>query len=179
FAWNMQGLQGSMIQMISHGINVFGLFFIIDIISRRLDTRDIDNLGGIAKVAPQFAITFLIILLGTVALPLTNGFIGEFLLLMGVFKYNIWAAGISGLTIIFGAVYMLRMYQKVMLGPIKESIVFADLDGTEKIILFTVCALIIFIGVFPQPLLQISDASSKALIQFVTDRVNGINPTIH
>ncbi|MBC7914424.1 MAG: NADH-quinone oxidoreductase subunit M, partial [Pyrinomonadaceae bacterium] len=150
FAWNMQGLQGSMIQMISHGINVFGLFFIIDIISRRLNTRDIDNLGGIAKVAPQFAIAFLIILLGTVALPLTNGFIGEFLLLMGVFKYNIWAAGISGLTIIFGAVYMLRMYQKVMLGPIQESIVFADLDGTEKIILFTVCALIIFIGVFPQ-----------------------------
>jgi NADH-quinone oxidoreductase subunit M len=180
FAWNVQGLQGSMIQMISHGINVFGLFFVIDIISRRLNTRDISNMGGIAKVAPQFAIAFLIILLGTVALPLTNGFVGEFLLLMGVFKYNIWAAAISGLTIIFGAVYMLRMYQKVMLGPVNDiTLKFTDIKGTEKITLGVVCILILFIGVYPQPLLDISDASTKALIEFVNNRINGINPYIH
>jgi NADH-quinone oxidoreductase subunit M len=137
-------------------------------------------MGGLAKGAPMFAISFLIILLGTVALPLTNGFIGEFLLLMGVFKYNIWAAAVSGLTIIFGAVYMLRMYQKVMLGPSGDSALrFTDIDGTEKTILVIVCALIIFIGVYPQPLLQISDASSRALIQFVNDRITGINPYIH
>lgn len=180
FAWNVQGLQGAMIQMINHGINVFGLFFILDIIIRRLNTREISTMGGIAKVAPQFAIAFLIILLGTVALPLTNGFVGEFLLLLGVYQYNIWAAAVSGLTIIFGAVYMLRAYQRIMLGQTNDSTVtFPEICGTEKFILFTVCALVIFIGVYPQPLLDISDSSSRALIQFVNDRIQGINPYIH
>lgn len=180
FAWNIQGLQGAMIQMISHGINVFGLFFVLDIISRRLNTREISSMGGIAKVAPQFAIAFLIVLLGTVALPLTNGFIGEFLLLFGVYKYNIWAAGISGLTIIFSAVYMLRMYQRVMLGETNDSTLnFPEIAGSEKVVLFIVGALVIFIGVYPQPLLDISNASSKALIEFVNNRIAGINPYIH
>jgi NADH-quinone oxidoreductase subunit M len=116
FAWTTQGVQGAMIQMLSHGINVVGMFFIWDIISRRLNTRDISQMGGIAKVAPNFSIAFLIILLGTVALPLTNGFVGEFLLLKGVFTYSIWFAAVAGLTIIFGAVYMLRMYKNVMQG---------------------------------------------------------------
>jgi NADH-quinone oxidoreductase subunit M len=180
FAWNTQGLQGAMIQMINHGINVFGLFFVLDIITRRLNTRDLSAMGGIAKVAPQFAIAFLIILLGTVALPLTNGFIGEFLLLLGVYKFNIWAACIAGLTIILGAVYMLRTYQRIMLGETNElTATFSEICGTEKLVLFTVCALVIFIGVYPQPLLDISDSSSKALIQFVNDRIQGINPYIH
>jgi NADH-quinone oxidoreductase subunit M len=180
FAWNTQGLQGAMIQMINHGINVFGLFFVLDIITRRLNTRDLSTMGGIAKVAPQFAIAFLIILLGTVALPLTNGFIGEFLLLLGVYKFNIWAACIAGLTIILGAVYMLRTYQRIMLGETNElTATFSEICGTEKLVLFTVCALVIFIGVYPQPLLDISDSSSKALIQFVNDRIQGINPYIH
>jgi NADH-quinone oxidoreductase subunit M len=106
--WNIQGLQGAMIQMLNHGLEVVGLFFIWDIIQRQLKTRDISELGGIAKVAPQFSIMFLIIVLGSVALPLTNGFIGEFLLLNGVYRYNMWMAIISGLTIILGAVYMLE-----------------------------------------------------------------------
>ena len=79
------------------------------------------SLADLAKVAPQLAITFLIIVFGTIALPGTNGFIGEFLLLVGVYQYNIWAAVFAGLTIIFGAVYMLRMYQKVMLGHNKRT----------------------------------------------------------
>src|SRR6201996_4881123 len=116
FAWTSQGLQGALIQMLSHGINVVGLFFIWDIISRRMNTREISELGGIAKVAPKFAIAFLLITLGTVALPLTNGFIGEFMLLNGIFQYNIWIAAIAALTMIFGAVYMLRMYKAVMQG---------------------------------------------------------------
>ena len=179
FAWNVQGLQGAMIQMINHGINVFGLFFILDIIIRRLNTRDLSTMGGIAKVAPQFAIAFLIILLGTVALPLTNGFIGEFLLLLGVYKYNIWAAAISGLTIILGAVYMLRTYQRIMLGETNDATAtFSEICGTEKAVLFIVCALVILIGVYPQPLLNISETSSKALIEFVNYRMQGINPSI-
>jgi NADH-quinone oxidoreductase subunit M len=112
FSWNLQGVQGAMIQMLNHGINVVGMFFIADIIIRRMNTRDLSLLGGIAKPAPKLAIGFLIILLGTVALPLTNGFIGEFLLLMGIYNYSIYYSVAAGLTIILGAVYMLRMYQR-------------------------------------------------------------------
>jgi NADH-quinone oxidoreductase subunit M len=168
FAWNAQGLQGAMIQMVSHGINVVGMFFIWDIISTRLGTRDIGQLGGIAKVAPQFAVKFLIIVLGTVALPLTNGFIGEFLLLNGVYQFNIWFAAIAGLTIIFGAVYMLRMYKNVMQGTTNElTATFADIHGSEKIVLVVICVLIIGIGIYPQPILHISAAAVDNLVHTV------------
>ncbi|WP_214072024.1 NADH-quinone oxidoreductase subunit M [Mucilaginibacter sp. dw_454] len=168
FAWNSQGLQGAMIQMLSHGINVVGMFFIWDIISRRLGTRTISELGGIAKVAPQFSIAFLIIVLGTVALPLTNGFIGEFLLLNSVYQYNIWFAAVAGLTIIFGAVYMLRMYKNVMQGTTNElTATFTDIHGSEKLALGIICLLIIGLGVYPQPILHISAAAVEHLIYIV------------
>jgi len=178
FAFNLQSLQGAMIQMLNHGINVVGLFFITDIIIRRLNTREMTDMGGIAKSAPVFAITFLVILLGTVALPLTNGFIGEFLLLMGVYNYNIWAAVIAGLTIIFGAVYMLRVYQRVMLGmPSDKTSLFKDVDGSEKIVLFVICFLVIFIGVYPQLILNISEPAVKTLIDLVEGRLQGVTVT--
>ncbi|MBB3970334.1 NADH-quinone oxidoreductase subunit M [Mucilaginibacter phyllosphaerae] len=173
FAWTTQGVQGAMIQMLSHGINVVGMFFIWDIISRRLNTRDISQMGGIAKVAPNFSIAFLIIVLGTVALPLTNGFVGEFLLLKGVFNYNIWVAAVAGLTIIFGAVYMLRMYKNVMQGETNElTAVFADISGSEKLVLAIICVLIIGIGVYPQPILHISEAAVTNLVDTVSAKFN-------
>lgn len=172
FVWNVQGLQGAMIQMLNHGINVVGMFFVLDIIIRRLGTREIASMGGIAKAAPQLAITFLIILLGTVALPLTNGFIGEFLLLMGIYQYNLWLSVVAGLTIIFGAVYMLRMYQQVMLGEAnKATEKFADIDCTEKWVLYIICALVIIIGVYPQPILNISEPAVSQLIEVVNAKV--------
>jgi NADH-quinone oxidoreductase subunit M len=172
FAWNLQGLQGAMIQMLNHGINVVGMFFIADIIIRRLNSHDLGQMGGIAKPAPMLAIGFLIVLLGTVALPLTNGFVGEFLLLMGVYNFNIWYAAIAGLTIIFGAVYMLRMYQRVMLGEVNTSTAnFSDIDGTEKFVLLIISALIILIGVYPQPILNISEAAVINLIEQVNQKI--------
>jgi NADH-quinone oxidoreductase subunit M len=169
FAWNVSGMQGAMIQMLNHGINVVGLFFVWDIISRKMNTRDISQLGGISKVAPFFAISFLIITLGTVALPLTNGFIGEFLLLNGVYGYNMRLAIVAGTTIILGGVYMLRMYKGVMQGPTNDlTITFTDITGTDKLVMVIICALIIAIGVYPQPILHLSEAS-------VTQLVNGIN----
>lgn len=171
FAWNIYGVQGAMIQMISHGINVVGMFFIWDIISRRLKTRDIGQLGGIAKVAPQFAIAFLIIVLGTVALPLTNGFVGEFLLLRGVFGRGIVIAAVAGTTIILGAVYMLRMYKNVMQGELNElTATFTDIKGSEKLALGIICVLIIVIGVYPQPLLHISEAAVSNLVETVGNK---------
>ncbi|MGA9650718.1 complex I subunit 4 family protein [Pedobacter sp.] len=175
FALNQQGMQGAMVQMLSHGINVVGLFFVLDIIFSRVKTNKIEELGGIAKVAPQLAITFLIIVLGTVALPGTNGFIGEFLLLMGVYNYGIWAAAIAGLTIIFGAVYMLRMYQNVMLGKTNElTITFTDIQGTEKLVLYIICALIIILGVYPKPLLHLTEASVQHLLEQVNQKLTSV-----
>jgi NADH-quinone oxidoreductase subunit M len=172
FALNTQGLQGAMVQMLSHGINVVGLFFILDIISSRLKTNTIEELGGIAKVAPKFAIVFLILILGTIALPGTNGFIGEFLLLMGVYQYNIWAGVIAGLTIIFGAVYMLRMYQGIMLGKTNDlTIGFKDINGTEKLTLYMLCALVIALGVYPKPILNLSEASVQHLLEQVSQKL--------
>jgi len=175
FALNQQGLQGAMIQMLSHGINVVGLFFVLDIIFSRTKTNKIEELGGIAKAAPQLAIVFLIIVLGTVALPGTNGFIGEFLLLMGVYNYGIWAAAIAGLTIIFGAVYMLRMYQNVMLGKTNElTITFTDIQGSEKLVLYIICALIIILGVYPKPLLHLTEASVQNLLEQVNQKLTSV-----
>ncbi|NMN38251.1 NuoM family protein [Pedobacter sp. SG918] len=176
FAFNQQGMQGAMVQMLSHGINVVGLFFVLDIIFARVKTNKIEELGGIAKVAPQLALTFLIIVLGTVALPGTNGFIGEFLLLMGVYNYGIWATAIAGLTIIFGAVYMLRMYQNVMLGETNSlTITFTDIKGTEKLVLYTICALIIVLGVYPKPVLHLTEASVQHLLEQVNQKLNTVN----
>ncbi len=177
FTWSQQGVQGAMIQMLSHGINVVGMFFIWDIIGRRLGTRDIGSLGGIAKVAPKFSIAFLIIVLGSVGLPLTNGFVGEFLLLDGIFQYsafhfmNITLAIIAGTTIILGAVYMLRMYKNVMQGELNElTAKFTDISGSDQLVLGIICVLIIVIGVYPQPILHLSEAAVSNLMTIIREK---------
>ena len=167
-AFNAQGVQGALIQMISHGINVVGLFFICDIIMRRTGTDNIASLGGIRGVAPQFALLFLIVLLGSVALPLTNGFIGEFLLINGVYQYDFWLAVFAGLTIILGAVYMLRGYQSMMLGEAKAiTASFADISGHEKWILIVIAILVLAIGVYPKPILDLTANDVQTLIDSV------------
>jgi NADH-quinone oxidoreductase subunit M len=172
FVWNQQSVQGAVIQMLNHGISVVALFFIIQIIEDRTGTRDIPSLGGIVLKAPILAICFVIVMMGAVALPLTNGFIGEFLLLMGIYKYNVWAAVIAGSTIILGAVYMLRMYQKVMLGESNSlTSSFTDIKGTEQIVLFVSVLVIIVVGVYPNFLLKISEAPVSELINFANTKL--------
>ena len=113
----------------------------------------------------NFAVLFLIIVLGAVALPLTNGFIGEFLLMNGVYQYNAVMAGFAGLTIILGAVYMLRSYQGIMLGDKKESsMAFGALAATDKMVLVVVCAAVIAFGVFPGPLNELAEEGARAVI---------------
>ncbi len=156
FALNMQGIQGGLVQMLAHGINVVGVFYCADIIINRTGNSNINSLGGIRLLAPRFATYFIIIVLGSVALPLTNSFIGEFMLLFGIFEYNSWAAIMAGLTIILGAVYMLRMYQKVMLGDLNENVtVFEDLKWNEELVLATIAILIFVFGIFPKPILEL------------------------
>src|ERR1700758_4063638 len=124
---NQQGVQGAVIQMLSHGVNVVGLFLIADILVRHTGTREINKLGGIRGMNGQFGVLFLIILLGAVALPLTNGFVGEFLLINGVFQFSALMATFAGLTVILGAVYMLRSYQGIMLGEKNPNLTFGSL----------------------------------------------------
>ncbi len=167
-ACNVQGVQGAMIQMLSHGVNVVGLFFIVDILQQRTNTREIAALGGIRNVNPQFAVLFLIVLLGSVALPLTNGFIGEFLLLNGVYQYSAGLAAFAGLSVILGAVYMLRSYQSIMLGETNNiTASFSPLSGNEKAVLIIICAAIIAFGVYPKPLLDIAEPSVIKLVEGV------------
>jgi NADH-quinone oxidoreductase subunit M len=169
---NTEGITGGLMQMFSHGINVVGLFFIADIILKKTGTREMSQLGGIRNVSPQFAALFLIVLLGSVALPLTNGFVGEFLLLNGVYQYSMIAAIFAGLTVILGAVYMLRSYQVVMLGETnKLTAGFAALTGNEKAVLFIVCAAVIGFGVYPKPLLDIMQNDVNNLATMITSAV--------
>ncbi|MBC5993747.1 complex I subunit 4 family protein [Pontibacter cellulosilyticus] len=168
FTLNEQGLQGGVIQMLSHGINVVGLFFIIDIIFSRTNTREITSLGGITQNAKALSIFFMILLLGSVALPLTNGFVGEFLLLSGVFQYNYIYGAVAGLTIILGAVYMLRMFQGVMFGTKSEATEsFTDLTMNEMAVLIPLVIMVFWIGLFPNTFLSISEPAVINLLSII------------
>jgi len=165
FSRTFNGLEGAMIQMISHGVNIVGLFFCYEIIVRRTKTGQISQLGGIASQAPVFAAFFMIILLGSIALPLTNGFVGEFLLLSGVFQYNVYLAAFAGLTIILGAVYMLWMFQRAMYGKATEVTAnFADLTRQEIIVLVPVVAIILWIGVYPNLFLGLAEPAVRNIL---------------
>ncbi len=181
FSLSFQGLQGGVIQMISHGINVVGLFFIAEMISQRTETREMGELGGIRVSAPQFATFFIIILLASIALPLTNGFVGEFLLINGLFSYDSVIAAIAGLTIILGAVYMLRAYQKISLGePNNLTLQFPDLSTVEKCVLVPLVIMIFWIGIYPNTLLDVAGPSIEALQKTIENsasltKINYIN----
>jgi NADH-quinone oxidoreductase subunit M len=168
FSMNAQGFQGGLMQMFSHGINVVGLFFIAEIIVKRMKTRNMPELGGIRNIEPRFAVLFLIVLLGSVALPLTNGFVGEFLLMNGLYRYDAWIAAFAGLTIILGAVYMLRSYQQVMLGNVNAlTTTFEPLTMNEKAVLIPLAVLVIALGVYPKPLLEIAEPAVQNLISLM------------
>ncbi len=165
FAFNADALQGSVYQMIAHGFNVMALFFVADIIQRRTNTLQISDLGGIAKVAPKFAIFFMIVMLGSVALPLTNGFIGEFLMLVGLAKYSISVAAIAGVSIVLGAVYMFWMYQRSMYGnPTTATANFPDLTCNEMWVAIPLIIIIIAMGVYPKPLLEIAKPAVENIL---------------
>jgi len=164
-AWNKTGMQGSLIQMLNHGINVVGLFYVVDLIERRIGTRTLADMGGIAKSAPKFAALFMIIMLGSVAVPLTNGFPGEFLLLNGVWNYNMWLGIAAGLTIIFGAVYMLRAYGLAIFGESnRETAQFQDVNTQEWVVLGVIAGLVIVLGFFPQVVLNLTDGSVNRIL---------------
>jgi NADH-quinone oxidoreductase subunit M len=168
FSLNEQGISGAVYQMLSHGINVFALFFIADMIEQRTKTRLMGNLGGVRTVAPKFATFFMVIMMGSVALPLTNGFPGEFLLLNGVYQASGMYAFFAGITIILGAVYMLNAYQKSMLGEVSAATEnFEEPKGHESHILWICAILVIVMGVYPKPLFSIAEPAIQQLLTMV------------
>ncbi len=168
FAWNQEGLQGALMQMVNHGISVVGLFLIIDIVYDRVSTRQLAELGGLASKMPVLAILFVIIIMGAVGLPLTNGFIGELLLLKGIYELGIVYAVVAGLTLILGAAYMLRLFQKSMLGTAQKDYgAITDLRVHEFAVLAIIVVFIIYLGIAPNGLLQLSEASVQHLLEVV------------
>ncbi|MEI7660543.1 MAG: NADH-quinone oxidoreductase subunit M [Bacteroidota bacterium] len=168
---SIHAMQGAVIQMVSHGINIVGLFIVIDLVEKRTKTRNIADLGGIALKAPKLAVVFMILLLGSIALPLTNGFVGEFLLLLGIFEYSMVFSAIAGLTIVLGAVYMLRMYQRTMLGATNEiTEQVTDLTWTEMAPLVPLIVMVFWIGLFPGLFLNVALPDVLQVLNFVNWR---------
>jgi NADH-quinone oxidoreductase subunit M len=169
FSLNPTAIHGAVIQMISHGINVVGLFIIADIIQNRFKTRNINELGGIAATMPALAVLFMVILLGTIALPLTNGFVGEFMLLIGLFKYNVWISVFASTTIIFAAIYMLSVYQKIMYGkmPGNVSPYQKTLTAAEWMTLIPLAAMILWIGCYPKPFLLLAEPAVNSILNLI------------
>jgi NADH-quinone oxidoreductase subunit M len=169
---NPIGMQGAMAQMISHGIIVFALFYIVDIIFQRTNTHTLAELGGIKNAAPILATVFTVVMLGSVALPLTSGFVGEFLLLNSLIQYQVIVGAVAGLTIILGAIYMLRTFQKSMSGEanaVTKS--FADLTNHEKRVLYPIVVIIVLMGIYPSPVLSISEAAVNNLLSLFSESI--------
>lgn len=176
FSLNSIGAAGSIYQMLNHGISTGLLFLLVGMIYERRHTRMISDFGGITKVMPLFAIVFMIATLSSVALPGTNGFVGEFLILLGTWKTSPLIAALGALGVIFGAVYMLWMFQRVMFGPIthKENEGLKDLTPREITVLAPLVFLVFFMGVFPNFFFEKMEPSIERFLnrtspQFVVD----------
>ena len=164
YTLTLDGLRGAVLQMIAHGFVVVGLFFAVEIIERRFKTQEISEMGGIRTQDSKFTSFFMIIMLASVALPGTFNFIGEFTLLYSLFTINMWFAIIAGTTIILGAVYMLKMFQYVMLGE-KNTLKFDSLTTNEIIVFVIIITVLLVFGMYPKP---ITDLVTPALQEIVT-----------
>jgi NADH-quinone oxidoreductase subunit M len=160
FAKTNVGMHGLMVQMFNHGINITGMWLIVQMIEQRWGTRDMTKLGGMAITAPVMAIALVIISLANIALPLTNGFIGEFMLFNGLFSsdsiYRVTFMVIAGLGVILGAVYTLNMVQRTTFGSATEMAIAKDVSLNEYIGLAVIIGLILALGVYPKPLLDMT-----------------------
>ncbi|UCC65937.1 MAG: NADH-quinone oxidoreductase subunit M [Deltaproteobacteria bacterium] len=172
FAFNVQGVQGSIYQMLNHGVSTGALFLIVGMIYERRHTRLIADFGGLSRVMPIFATFFMIVALSSIALPGTNGFVGEFLILLGTFKANP-VYGVFGATgVVLAAAYMLWMFQRVMFGDIKhpENRGLKDLNLREIVTLAPIVIMVIWMGVFPKFFFKKMDLSVEHFLYDVKAR---------
>jgi NADH-quinone oxidoreductase subunit M len=163
FTLTKNGWQGATVQMFAHGVNVLGMWMVVEYIEQRTGKKKMSELGGLAHSQPILAIVLVVIALANVALPLTNAFVGEFLMFNGLFEYNKWVAAIAGLSIIFAAVYTLRMIQYVMYGEAKNYEHAFKMQWYEAVGFGFVIVAIIGMGVYPKPILDTASEVFKYL----------------
>jgi NADH-quinone oxidoreductase subunit M len=167
FTLNTQGVEGSIFQMLSHGIVSGALFLCVGVVYDRLHTREIARYGGVVNNMPKYALVFMIMMLASVGLPGTSGFVGEFLILLGAFQDNTWVAMLATTGIILGAAYMLWLYRRVVFGRITRDDVRAmvDLEPREIAIFAPLILVVLWMGIYPNSFLHVTSASVQNLIQ--------------
>ena len=167
FTIQQQGIEGSIIQMISHGLVSAALFLSVGVLYDRMHSRLITTYGGIVTIVPKYSVLLMIFVLASLGLPGTSGFVGEFLILMGVFKDNFLVAVIASIGVILGAAYILWMYKRVVFGKLVNSDLkeLIDLNKSEIFILSSLALPILFFGVYPEPLINTIEVSISDLIE--------------
>ncbi len=173
FTFTLQGIEGAIIQMLSHGIISAALFLCVGVVYDRIHTREIDRYGGLVNRMPLYAFAFMIFIMGSIGLPGTSGFVGEFLVLLSIFSVNTYFAVFATSGVVLAAAYSLWLYRKVIFGSlIKDDLQdILDLSYREIIILFPLAFLTIFFGFYPQPLIDIIEPST---IQLITNIANDV-----
>ncbi len=169
FAFNAQGMSGGILQMINHGLSTGALFLLVGMLYERRHTRLIADYGGIAKVMPIYAAFFLIVMFSSVGLPGLNGFVGEFLILTGAFRANVWYAAFAASGVVLSAIYLLWMYQRAMAGPVTNEANknLPDLSPREIALLVALVVVIVWIGVYPRTFLDPMQPSITNLLSLI------------
>lgn len=176
FSLTRQGIEGGVLQMVNHGITTPALFLLVGMIYERRHTRQIDELSGLQKVAPVMAGTFTLVMLASIGLPGLNGFVGEFLTLIGTFKGARWWGVVAASGVILAALYMLWAYQRVFHGPVTENNkTFRDITLVEGLVMAPLIGLIVFCGLYPKPMLDRIEPSVNALVVHIGRHAHGVD----
>jgi NADH-quinone oxidoreductase subunit M len=172
FALNVQGVNGSVLQMVNHGLSTGALFLLVGMLYERRHTRLIADFGGVSRPMPVFACFFGIVTMSSIGLPMLNGFVGEFLILVGTFLVHPWWAVLATSGVVLAAAYMLWMFRRVMFGPLdkEENRKLLDLNLRERVVLVAITIPIIWIGVYPDPFLRRIEPSVSKLVHDVHAR---------
>ena len=180
FAITSQGLTGSVLQMVNHGISTGALFLLVGMIYDRRHTRIISELGGLQKVAPKLAGVFMVVMLSSIGLPALNGFVGEYLILLGSFETRRWWTVVAAVGVILAAVYLLWAYQRVFHGtPDEDNAKTRDLDLADGLVLAPLLAAIVFLGVYPKPVLERIEPAVDRLVEHVEERSDYREPDVY
>jgi len=176
FSLNTEGIEGGLLQMVNHGVSTGALFLLVGMIYERRHTRQIDELGGLQKAAPVMAAVFTVVMLSSIGLPGLNGFVGEFLVLVGAFNAHRWFAVVAAGGVILAALYLLWAYQRVFHGPAEgDNAGMSDLGLREGLVLAPLLALIVFMGVYPKPVIERMEPAVDALVVHLEEHVDGFH----
>src|SRR5512137_3119673 len=169
FIFNRIGVEGAIVQMISHGFVSGAMFLCIGVMYDRMHSRSIADYGGVVNTMPRFAAFFMLFAMANAGLPATSGFVGEFLVILAAVKANFWLGFLAGTTLILGAAYTLWMYKRVVFGEVANENVAAltDVNAREFLILLLLAGAVLWMGVYPKPVTDLMDASVKHLVEHV------------